>query len=131
MEAVASMQSWWEWGVATSPMTGQTKSGDSYLVETFTNGALAAVIDGLGHGEEAAEAALVALDAIQEKPADSVIAILERCHKRMLGFPRGAVMTLASLNPREATVTCAWVGKEEGIMYQANPLSNARHENLI
>ncbi len=71
MEAVGTMQGGWEWGVAMLPMTGQVKSGDTYLVETFAGGALAAVIDGLGHGEEAAEAARIAYDTILQRPFDS------------------------------------------------------------
>ena len=114
-----------------SPIKGQEKSGDSYLVETFASGALVAVIDGLGHGREAAEASRVAYDAIRERPFDSVTAILERCHQRMLGISRGAVITLASLNPKDATLTCAGVGNVEGILFRADPESKPRHETVI
>jgi len=46
-----------EWGVAELVLPGQTESGDRYLVTPTPEGGLVAVVDGLGHGAEAAEAA--------------------------------------------------------------------------
>ena len=46
-----------EWGVASRALPGETRSGDLHVVESFAGGALVAAVDGLGHGEEAADAA--------------------------------------------------------------------------
>jgi hypothetical protein len=49
-----------EWDVAMRALAGQVVSGDQYLGKPFVNGVLVAVIDGLGHGEDAAAAANLA-----------------------------------------------------------------------
>ena len=43
-----------EWGVAAQALPGEAISGDRHVMQAFPSGALVAVIDGLGHGEEAA-----------------------------------------------------------------------------
>lgn len=50
-----------EWGVAGLPAKGHRESGDGYLVRPVAGGVLLAVVDGLGHGREAAVAAEVAV----------------------------------------------------------------------
>ena len=55
-----------EWGIAGRQMPGQALSGDLYLVKPLENGVLVAVADGLGHGQPAAEAASLALQAVEE-----------------------------------------------------------------
>ena len=48
------------WGVAEAPMLEGTTSGDSHVLKPSAEGVLAAVIDGIGHGDEAADAARIA-----------------------------------------------------------------------
>ena len=44
-----------EWASAGMPLSGNhNESGDLHLIARFPDGALAAVMDGLGHGPEAA-----------------------------------------------------------------------------
>src|SRR2546429_452128 len=49
-----------EWAVAELVLPGQTESGDRCLVTAPSEGGLVAVVDGLGHGAEAAGAAKAA-----------------------------------------------------------------------
>ena len=86
-----------EWGVASSTMRGQSQSGDQHLVQPYTNGLLVAVVDGLGHGEQAAAAADLAVATLINHAHESVIALLKRCHDALRNT-RGVVMTLASFN---------------------------------
>jgi len=44
-----------EYGVAKHAHVGEGESGDTHMVCCNQNGVLIAVIDGIGHGEEAAE----------------------------------------------------------------------------
>ena len=44
------------WGVAEKPL--QVESGDRYVVAPYADGVLVGVVDGMGHGAPAAEAAL-------------------------------------------------------------------------
>src|SRR5437867_365164 len=54
---VRSAQTLVHWAVATLALEGERESGDLHLVQPVTDGVLIAVVDGLGHGEEAAAAA--------------------------------------------------------------------------
>jgi serine phosphatase RsbU (regulator of sigma subunit) len=101
------------------------------LVRHFAGGALAAVIDGLGHGMEAAEAARGAVAALEERPSESVVFLLQQCHQRLQGAPRSAVMTLASFNFEDKTLTCAGVGNVDGILMHADSRALARHEAVV
>jgi len=109
-----------EWGVAGTPLKGHTESGDTHLVRHFAGGALAAVIDGLGHGSEAAQAAREALACLEQKPAESVIVLLQQCHQHLQGAPRSVVMTLASFNFEDKTLTCAGVGNVDGYLVHSD-----------
>lgn len=108
-----------EWGAAAQTIPGETVSGDLHLVKPLAHGALVAVVDGLGHGEEAATAAKTAVAVLEEKPDQSVIALIKRCHDA-LRKTRGAVMTLASFNMLEGTVSWLGVGNVEGVLLRAD-----------
>src|SRR5690242_17095129 len=96
-----------EWSVASRPMAGQTISGDLHVVEPFDGGFLLAVIDGVGHGDEAHTVAEVAADVMRKSAGEPVISLVKRCHEA-LGKTRGAVMTLAAVDIPGNTVT--WMG---------------------
>jgi negative regulator of sigma-B (phosphoserine phosphatase) len=89
-------------------LPGQEESGDRHTVVPLQNGALIAVIDGLGHGPEAAVAAKRAVDMIEQHAKDEpLISLVKLCHAA-LSDTRGAVMNLAALDAGESTLT--WVG---------------------
>ena len=108
-----------EWGVATQPIPGETVCGDLHLVKPFPNGALVAVVDGLGHGDEAIAVARTAIHAIEEQADQSVITLVKRCHEALINT-RGVVLTLASFNTLDATVTWLSVGNVAGLLLRAN-----------
>lgn len=108
-----------EWGVAGCALSGQTESGDRHAVTAFANGVLLAAVDGLGHGEGAAAAAKIAVTTLEEFPDESVIALVNRCHTRLLES-RGVVMSLASFNARDRTVTWLGVGNVEGVLLRGD-----------
>src|SRR5213593_3297932 len=83
-----------EWGVATLALPGESQSGDLHLVKQLGTGALVAVVDGLGHGAEAASAAKAAVAALERHATESPAPLLERCHRALKGT-RGAVMSVA------------------------------------
>ncbi len=55
-----------DWGMASQQFPGETESGDRCVVQVFDTGALAVVIDALGHGPEAAHAADVATRLLEQ-----------------------------------------------------------------
>ena len=108
-----------EWGVAQIPFQGETVSGDRHLVTEHPDGLLIAVIDGLGHGPEAAAAAAVAVSALVEHHHEPVISLLKRCHEA-LRLTRGVAMTLAAVNATYSTITWLGVGNVESLLLRAD-----------
>jgi hypothetical protein len=113
-----------EWGVAVRPIAGEAVSGDLHVVQPFVHGVLLAAIDGVGHGDEATAAARVAVSVLESHADESVILLVQRCHKA-LAKTRGVVMTVASLNGLENTLTWLGVGNVEGLLRRAD--ANASH----
>ena len=90
------------WGVATLALAGQRESGDLHLVKPVDGGALVAVVDGLGHGEEAAFAAKTAVGALERYGHEPPLSVLQRCHEALIGT-RGVVLSLASFDSARGT----------------------------
>jgi serine/threonine protein phosphatase PrpC len=108
-----------EWGVAALTLPGEKESGDSHLVKAVTRGVLVAVVDGLGHGSEAASAAQAAVAALDRHAEESPLPLLERCHRALQGT-RGAVMSLASFDTAGGSMTWAGVGNVDGRLLYAD-----------
>lgn len=117
------------WSVATATLSGEVESGDRHLVQPFENGVLVAAVDGLGHGDEAAAAAKLAIGAIADSPQDSVIALFKRCHERLIRS-RGVVMSVASFW-RDGTMTWAGVGNIEGVLIREDSESGPSREHML
>jgi hypothetical protein len=96
-----------EWGTAGAPLEHGEVSGDLAVVVPFTDGVLVAVIDGLGHGPEAATASRAAATVIEECAGDPLDSVVRRCHEEIRGT-RGVVMSLASFDAR--TSSMEWIG---------------------
>lgn len=119
-----------DWHAAGMTLPGERESGDVYVVKHLPEGVLLGVADGLGHGEEAAAAASAALQTLDQHAEDSVISLLHRCHET-LRLTRGVVMSLASFNAAESTLTWAGVGNVEGVLLRRDPNGAPRHESLL
>jgi serine phosphatase RsbU (regulator of sigma subunit) len=74
-----------------------------------------AVIDGLGHGEEAAVAARIAVATLEKGRDESPINLIRNCHEA-LRSTRGVVMSLASFCAADHTMTWLGVGNVEGVL---------------
>jgi len=75
-----------------------------------------AVIDGAGHGLEAARAASAARDEILRHPGLPLDEVLRRCHSALKGS-RGAVMTLISIQLDTLILTAAGIGNIESQVF--------------
>jgi negative regulator of sigma-B (phosphoserine phosphatase) len=100
-------------------------SGDRFCVIPAPAGVLVAVIDGLGHGSEAAEASARACEVLSGASGRSLPDTLERCHAALRGT-RGAVIALA-LFPR-CSPDMQWlaVGNVEGLLLHGSARGPAR-----
>lgn len=96
-----------EWGHASQALPGEPESGDRCVVRVADGQAMFAVIDGLGHGREAAFAARTVVDEIEARPDEPILALFQRCHAR-LRATRGAAMTIAKYDA--ATHRIQWLG---------------------
>ncbi len=112
-----------EWGVAAQAIRGETESGDQYLVKSFDNGVLVAVVDGLGHGEQAAIAAKTAIATLEQYTHEPVDSLIERCHADLLKT-RGVVMSLASFNATDCTMTWMGIGNVRGVLLKEDMDTN-------
>jgi negative regulator of sigma-B (phosphoserine phosphatase) len=95
-------------------LPGQTESGDRHIVAQVPQGVLAAVVDGLGHGPEAAAVAERAIGVLGSYAnSEPLPALVRRCHNA-LGGTRGVVMSLAVFEVPDQTMTWLGVGDVEG-----------------
>jgi phosphoserine phosphatase RsbX len=117
-------------GVAARVMEGESESGDEHLVQAFENGILLAVVDGLGHGSEAAEAARLAVHTLKEHAGESVLALARHCHSA-LQHSRGAVMSLACFNAVDSSMTWMGVGNVDGLLARADGGELPERESLL
>lgn len=118
MNAVIDKPTLINWSVASRPLDGQAVSGDIHVVELFEHGALLAAIDGVGHGEEAHAVAEIAAAILKKSAEGTIISIVKLCHES-LARTRGAVMTLASVDTINDTVTWLGVGNVEARLFRA------------
>jgi serine phosphatase RsbU (regulator of sigma subunit) len=119
-----------DWSVASRALPGQAVSGDLHVVAPWRDGMLIGVLDGLGHGAEAIAAARIAAAVLEQHAGDAVIALVQHCH-RALRNTRGVVMTLASLNTLDDTLTVIGIGNVETVVHRANPAANPRRESVL
>lgn len=92
------------------PLPGENTSGDRKIATGIDDGAaLFGVIDGLGHGPDAAAAATRAVDALQRSAGERLEVLVQLCH-RVLDGTRGVAMTLARVDFAANTLTWTGVG---------------------
>jgi hypothetical protein len=102
---------------AERPYVGETISGDSWAVDWLGATCRIAVIDGLGHGPVAAEAAAAAVQALKEDPGLGPAEALRRCHGA-LGGTRGAAISIAAIDPVAGVLRYAGVGNVEARLWR-------------
>ena len=119
-----------DWAVAELVLPGQTESGDRYLVTPTPDGALVAVVDGLGHGAEAADAAKAALRSLERHAHEPILPLIRNCHRSLAGT-RGVVLSVAVFDARGETMTWVGVGNVEGVLLRAQATTILGRESLL
>jgi serine phosphatase RsbU (regulator of sigma subunit) len=113
-----------DWAIAARPIPGESVSGDQCVVQVNETEMLLAVVDGLGHGPEAAAAARLAVEVLSENSAEPVEALLLLCHEH-LANTRGAAVTIVSINPATASMSWLGVGNVEAALFRAAHTSHS------
>jgi len=98
--------------VINEALKGQTVCGDAYFIKEFENKVLIAVIDGLGHGSDAAVAANRAVEYLESHYEKSLTEIIKGCHEE-LKKTRGAAIGLALIDLDRSVLRYAGVGNIE------------------
>ena len=119
-----------DWAVASRPHPDQTESGDIHVVAPSASGVMLGALDGLGHGAEAAAAARAALTLLELHRGAPLVDLVQRCHAALLAT-RGVVMSLASYDARERTLTWIGVGNVVGILLRAHPGAGSPIRTLL
>ncbi|MDQ3296776.1 MAG: SpoIIE family protein phosphatase, partial [Myxococcota bacterium] len=91
------------------PYPGMTRSGDAWAMHVEGDVTSVIVVDGLGHGDGAAEAAAAVIASFRTRPLDAPGDILMRADQAARPT-RGAGATVARVDGREQTCVVAGVG---------------------
>jgi len=97
------------YGAVNIPMKGETVCGDAFLALPGPSKSLYMVVDGLGHGVYAAEAANEAVSIVSGSVNESATEIVTRAHDA-LKKTRGAAMAVTIVEHERKLVTHAGIG---------------------
>jgi serine phosphatase RsbU (regulator of sigma subunit) len=103
--------------VAARPYPGETVSGDAWQIDWHQSVCRIALIDGLGHGSQAAAAALTAVAALAAEPALDPVDAVHCCHDALAGT-RGAALLVASIDVSRGQLIVAGAGNVEARLCQ-------------
>jgi anti-sigma regulatory factor (Ser/Thr protein kinase) len=104
-----------EWGAVCVAKRGEVVSGDAWAVQERPGGATVLVVDGLGHGPAAFEAAQKALQTFEHDEETGPESLLRRLDIDLRGT-RGAAIAVAELDWRSRTLRFAGVGNVAGTL---------------
>ena len=105
-------------GAVNTPMPGENVCGDSWAVSLGPDRVVMMLVDGLGHGPQASDAAVEARMVFVENASRSVVEILELAH-RALRKTRGAAMAITELDVPRRVARFAGVGNIAGTIFSA------------
>jgi len=119
-----------EWSTAIQVREGEDMSGDHYLICRVADYVLVAVVDGIGHGPEAAKASRLAISIIESNSTESLVSLFGLCHKA-LSETRGVVMSLAAFDAAAGNLTWLGVGNVGGRLVRADKTLLHPEEELL
>lgn len=119
-----------EWSTAIQVREGEEICGDHYLICRVTNCVLVAVVDGVGHGPEAAKASHLAVSILEEHADEPLVSLFGLCHKALSGT-RGVVMSLALFDASAGNMSWLGVGNVQGRLLRADKASLHPEEELL
>ena len=105
-----------ESGVVNVPKSGETVSGDTCALTWHQSRCNVMVVDGLGHGPDAAVASRAAADVLSARPGQDAADAIEAMHGA-LASTRGGAGAVATVDPRGATLKYCGVGNISGILH--------------
>lgn len=119
-----------DWAIAGRPAQGEHDTGDIAAVEISGERCVLVVVDGLGHGPEAADAARKAVDAISHDPTLTPAALLEAAHRSLLDS-RGAAATVAVVDGPSGELHWMGVGNVEAVVVRRDEETRPRNHGVF
>ncbi len=121
-----------EYGVVSVPHHGERSNGDCWLFDELGNGRYAAlIVDGLGHGQFASEAAQTALEAYRKVRDKQPENVMQYCHGA-LRSTRGAAMAMALIDAGRGLVEYAGIGNiVAGIVSESGTRRMVSHDGTV
>ena len=117
-------------GVAHRPAPGEQQSGDRCFVQQAADCAVLALVDGLGHGPQAAIAAEAALAALRAPDRQSPSLLIQRCHER-LRETRGAALTVMQFDMQSWQLEWTGVGNVIAVLLHPEPTGKLTRTELF
>lgn len=118
-------------GVVVVPFPGETRSGDGWAEHHTESHSVYLVVDGLGHGHGAAEAADEAVDAFTRVATINPLDALDEIH-HSLRKTRGAAASIASIDRNARKVRFAGVGNVAGaVLTETKSHSMVSHNGIL
>jgi anti-sigma regulatory factor (Ser/Thr protein kinase) len=111
-------------GVVCRPITGELACGDAWLVRSSGARTLVAVVDGLGHGVDAAIAADAAIASIDRTQGQTPAQIVQAAHGA-LRATRGAALSVAELDATTRQIRFVGVGNVGGVVMSSDTKTRA------
>jgi anti-sigma regulatory factor (Ser/Thr protein kinase) len=108
-EASRSIKRQSAWSAINIPAPHETVCGDTWRVCERDHQLSVLVVDGLGHGPEAAHAAAAGAEAFDRDPFLPLVSMFENLHVRMHGT-RGAALAVAQIDTKTRQMKYAGIG---------------------
>jgi anti-sigma regulatory factor (Ser/Thr protein kinase) len=118
-------------GAVAVPYPGESVSGDAWSGHVTDDVLSILVVDGLGHGILASDAARAVIDAFSSNPGDAPAVILQRAHAAARPT-RGAAGAVARIDSAAGSVTFAGVGNVAGWLWsEGSPRPMLAHHGTL
>jgi anti-sigma regulatory factor (Ser/Thr protein kinase) len=122
-----------EFGFVNLPLAGEEVCGDSWAIAEANGRWLLFVVDGLGHGPQAAEAAREAVRVFGETAEEGPAEVIRASHAA-LRSTRGAAVAVAQVDLQRGEVQYAGVGNISGSIFgpaEGRSLSMVSHNGIV
>lgn len=119
-----------EYGVVNQRKPGKLVSGDAYVFLDDLDSTLVALIDGLGSGHAAHEAATLAQRCITEHPKTCLPDLLQLCHQTLRGT-RGAVIMCMRVDHLHEKVSFVGVGNIGVRVFSDTPIKPISRNGIV
>jgi phosphoserine phosphatase RsbX len=115
--------------VICEALDNQIECGDQYFIKKLDDFILFAVIDGLGHGKKAEEAAKLAIKTLDAHANESIESLFKLCHEALIKT-RGAAMTLVKIDV-SYKLTYIAIGNVLGVCWKIDENYKLKHHSFF